>query len=413
MRIRIRSVLVLTSISMTSATALPESNAHGAFNSGQYRNLFTEWLDKSEDEIRSKLEGAWQQLFYGDDHTERLYYPDGDMGYVVDINNDDVRSEGMSYGMMIAVQLDRKNEFDRIWKWVKDHMHHKSGDLAGYFAWHCRRDGSRISQGPAPDGEEWFAMALLFAANRWGSGEGVLDYEAEANAILEVMLSKSDEDHDEVINMFDRDARQVRFVPYRKWAPVTDPSYHLPAFFELWGRWAAQNRGFLLNAAATSRDFFKRAAHPETGLMADYTYFDGVPRAGQGHEDFRYDAWRTLANVALDYSWFAVDPWQVEKSNRVLMFLNRFKSGLPDQFTVSGEPIDEPSTEPNGLIFMAAVAGLAGDRELAERHVRVLWEANIPSERNRYYNGMLYFLAMLQVSGTFRIHHPTGAPLGN
>ena len=36
------------------------------------------------------------------------------MAYVTDVLNKDVRTEGMSYGMMIAVQLDRKKEFDRL-----------------------------------------------------------------------------------------------------------------------------------------------------------------------------------------------------------------------------------------------------------------------------------------------------------
>ena len=32
-------------------------------------------------------------------------------------------------------------------------------------------------------------MALLFAAHRWGNGAGIYDYESEANAILDTMLS--------------------------------------------------------------------------------------------------------------------------------------------------------------------------------------------------------------------------------
>jgi len=91
-----------------------------AFESGHYRNLFAEVLGKSDTEIQAKVETTYQQLFYGDDYRERVYYPVGeDMAYILDVANDDVRSEGMSYGMMIAVQLDKQEEFNRLWKWAK------------------------------------------------------------------------------------------------------------------------------------------------------------------------------------------------------------------------------------------------------------------------------------------------------
>ena len=35
----------------------------------------------------------------------------------------------------------------------------------------------------APDGEEYYAMALIFAGNRWGCGEGIFDYHAEAGCL--------------------------------------------------------------------------------------------------------------------------------------------------------------------------------------------------------------------------------------
>lgn len=104
----------------TPLPTVPAPPAVGAFATGRYRNLFAELLNKSDAEVQAKIEAAWQQLFYGDDDTQRVYYPVGDdMAYILDTGNDDVRSEGMSYGMMIAVQLDKQEEFDRIWKWAK------------------------------------------------------------------------------------------------------------------------------------------------------------------------------------------------------------------------------------------------------------------------------------------------------
>jgi hypothetical protein len=56
----------------------------GAFYSGEYRNPFAEMLGKNDKEIQAKLDAAWEHLFYGDDDTQRVYYPVGDnMAYIV------------------------------------------------------------------------------------------------------------------------------------------------------------------------------------------------------------------------------------------------------------------------------------------------------------------------------------------
>ena len=44
---------------------------------------------------------------------ERFYHEVGaDMAYIEDTGNHDVRTEGMSYGMMACVQMNRREEFD-------------------------------------------------------------------------------------------------------------------------------------------------------------------------------------------------------------------------------------------------------------------------------------------------------------
>jgi len=377
----------------------------GAFNSGEYRNLFKEYLDKSDAEVQAKVEAAWNQLFYGDDNFQRIYYPVGeDMAYITDIGNGDVRTEGMSYGMMIAVQLDKQEEFNRLWKWAKAYMFQSNGPYKGYFAWHCATDGKKLDSNPAPDGEEWFVTSLLFASSRWGNGEGIFDYRAQAQEILDTMLHKEDTKNDLATNMFNLEHKQVVFVPkIGRDSNFTDPSYHLPAYYEIWSRVAQRDNEFWMQAAQTSREYFKKAANPQTGLMPDYANFDGTPYGSDDHEDFRFDAWRTLSNVAVDYAWFAADPWQVEQSNRVLDFLS--SQGLdsyPNQFALDGTPLS--SDHSTGLVSMAAIAALAAEPGKGKPFVKMLWDSQIPSGKWRYYDGMLYMLGWLHVSGNFKIY---------
>ncbi|MGD8456608.1 MAG: glycosyl hydrolase family 8 [Anaerolineales bacterium] len=393
--------------SLSTESTPPPPSPNSAFSSGEYPNLFEEYLGKSDADIQAKIDAAWDQLFYGDDDTERVYYPVGDdMAYMADIGNGDVRSEGMSYGMMIAVQLDKQEEFDRLWKWAKTYMYRSEEPYQGYFAWHCTTDGTQLDANPASDGEEWFVMALYFASNRWGDGEGIFDYRSQAQEILDTMLHKEDDGSDVATNMFDRQQRQIVFVPAKgRVSTFSDPSYHLPAYYELWARWAERDNDFWFQAAQTSREYFKKAAHPQTGLMPDYANFDGSPYGTDDHKDFRFDAWRTLSNVALDYVWFGVDEWQVQQSNRVLDFLaSQGIASFPNQYALDGTPLsNEHST---GLLSMAAVAALAADREKGEPFVQELWDTQIPSGTWRYYDGLLYMFALMNVSGSFHIYSP-------
>jgi oligosaccharide reducing-end xylanase len=395
---------VSTETPMPTQTPLPPEKS---FETGRYRDLFQEYLGNSDSEVQAKIDAAWQQLFYGDDDSQRIYYPVGeDMAYIEDIGNSDVRTEGMSYGMMISVQLNKKAEFDRLWKWAKTYMYNADDPYKGYFAWHCTTDGKKLDSNPASDGEEWFVMALFFASARWGKGDGIFDYRAQAQEILDTMLHTEDQNNDLATNMFNASTRQVVFVPeIGRNAGFTDPSYHLPAYYELWARWADRDNQFWTDAAHSSRDFFKKAANPQTGLMPDYANFDGTPYGTDEHKDFRFDAWRTLSNVAVDYAWFGSDPWEAQQSNRVLGFLaSQGMDSYPNQYALDGKSLS--GNQSTGLVAMAAVAALAAAPETGKPFVQALWDVKIPSGQWRYYDGMLYMLALLHISGSFRIYTP-------
>ena len=99
-----------------------------AFETKQYRNLFS-LIGKEDQEINNRLNEIFETFFYGSEE-ERIYHPVGeDMGYLEDTGNHDARTEGMSYGMMICVQMNKKEEFDRIWKWACTYMWMEEGEV--------------------------------------------------------------------------------------------------------------------------------------------------------------------------------------------------------------------------------------------------------------------------------------------
>lgn len=398
--------------------APPNPPDKGAFATGYYRNLFAEWNQNlSDGDVQAKLDIYWDSLF-GDDPERRVYYPAGSnaygsLAYILDTGYSDIRTEGMSYGMMIAVQMDRKAEFDALWNWARTRMQYEDGPRAGYFRWHCQPEGEPGNAVPASDGEEYFVTALFFAAHRWGGGDGIYDYEAEANRILDKMLHKEDMNGgivEGVTNMFSRREKQVVFVPHGGAAEFTDPSYHLPAFYELWALWAAgwqgrreEDRHFWREAAARSRDLFAEAADPATGLCPDYAEFTGAPRPVDGHGDFRFDAFRTAVNWAVDYAWWAADLGEKELTDRLQAFFEaQGMDAYVNQYTLAGVPLTDART--TALIACNGAASLAATHPRAWNFVRALWDLEPPCGQWRYYDGLLAFMAILHAGGRFRVY---------
>ena len=282
--------------------------------SPKYRNYF-ELIGKSEKDIDERIDSIFNTFFYGSEET-RIYHPVPDnTGYLEDTGNHDARTEGMSYGMMYCVQTGHKEEFDRIWKWAYTNMWHKPGTddpNEGYFAWSCALDGTHNAEGAAPDGEEFFAMSLFFASHRWGDGEGIFEYSRHAKDILSACIHKGENGRPGE-SMWNRDNNQILFVAGMDF---TDPSYHLPHFYDLFALWAnEEDRDFFCKAAKTSREYLVKACHPKTGMSAEYAEFDGTPMSrplpwtNERHDCFYSDSYRTVANIGLDIFCITVLKW--------------------------------------------------------------------------------------------------------
>jgi oligosaccharide reducing-end xylanase len=71
--------------------------------------------------------------------------------------------------MMVAVQLNKKEVFDKLWRWTKKYMQHQGGARDAYFAWSINPlTGKHNSEGSASDGELYFVTDLLFALTGGG-----------------------------------------------------------------------------------------------------------------------------------------------------------------------------------------------------------------------------------------------------
>jgi oligosaccharide reducing-end xylanase len=427
------AALIIVSLFLPACSSLPKSHSasdgSGAFVTGHYRNLFAE-NGHSQYEIQEKVNSAFQQLFHGDPTNQAVYYSagvnsNGPMAYVTDIKHNDVRTEGLSYGMMIAVQMDKKAGFDALWNWSKTYLYHSDPKHPsyGFFSWQAKTNGEIMSEFVAPDGESYYVMALYFAANRWGGGRGIYDYRAQADELLtnmrhravitgQISMLRRGTNASRTVSagpLFDAEHKMVLFSPSTERPPFTDPSYHLPAFYELWARWGpAADRDFWMQAATNSRDFFVLTANQVTGLTPDYANFDGSTVTNgwnKGAANFRFDAFRTAGNWSVDWSWWAKDQRERELSDKLQKFFDsRDMETYGCQFTLDGKQLDDRHAQ--GLVAVNADASLAATNPRAKEFVEALWNTPTPDGLERYYEGLLYMMALLHCSGEFQIWPP-------
>ncbi|MCH9275785.1 glycosyl hydrolase family 8 [Bifidobacterium amazonense] len=421
----------------TNATTMPTAATatSAAIATGQ-PSLFARFGHAQAD-VDARLAQVWHEIFEG---SNKFYWQTSDgLGYVMDTGNDDVRTEGMSYAMMLAVQYDRQDVFDRLWGWVMKHMYMADGPQAHYFSWSVKPDGSERAGGPAPDGEEYFAMDLFLASDRWGEGEGLQAYAAQARELLHYCVHKGRDEDGEP--MWDAGNHLIEFVPGIGWS---DPSYHLPHFYETFAARAdEQDRPFWRAAAAASRDYLTRAIDATTGLNPEYADYDGRPVTVEwGRHDWFYsDAYRTAGNIGLDAAWRETDVADAagdapdvadvadiadatglpssasverELCNRVAALQRFFLThDRTCAYEVDGTPVaDERVLHPVGFIAATAEGALAAIHADpaaypdAERNARawvdLLWNTPMRVGPRRYYDNFLYAFAMLALAGRYR-----------
>ena len=420
-------------ISLNPRTPLVPSSS-GGLATGSYRNLFVE-AGHSEAEVEAKLRQVFDDVFKG---KNRCYFEAGkDMAYISDLKNKDVRTEGMSYGMMIAVQFDRKDIFDRLWRWSKKYMQMQDGPMKGYFRWSCKPDGTPNANGPASDGELYYITSLIFASNRWGNS-GEIDYLKEAQYILDCIQPRQTEftmrrgmdgkrlekpvTTKRTVSLIDPETDLITFVPG---VSFTDPSYHIPAFYEVWARYAEDGRAsYWRECARKSREYLHKSVHPLTGLNDDYNNFDGTPlHNGQLLGDcFRYDSWRVPMNIALDYSWSCSDKvWQQNYGHTIQNFF--FSQGIDsylDQYNTDGtlpkQILPAGTYQPKlrhsiGLMATLAASSIMCSHPKSYDFIDRLWNAKHKPDADgyfdAYYDGLLRLFAFMHLSGHYRVIEKT------
>ena len=210
------------------------------------------------------------------------------------------------------------------------------------------------------------ATALIFASHRWGDSTGTakIAYSTEAKWVLDLVRTK----------YFNTQYHLVKFVSNSN---NVDPSYVLPAFYKMWACFDAENAAFWNEAVTAGRAYMQKVVDSNGVCPYQASFTATNPQAANS------DSLRCVVNLMMDWSLFGEDPWQKDT------YAPKFGS--------------YSSSRNNGgaAVGCNATLGFALPASSGKPFVDKLWSTGVPSAN--YWDGVLYMLGMLHVSGNFRI----------
>jgi endo-1,4-beta-D-glucanase Y len=245
----------------------------------------------------------------------------------------DAVSEGISYGMFLALYMNDQEYFNSIWNAGEQHMWSGFG---GFYNWHRNEQGgpgeSAHPNGPASDADQDIALLLIFAHalvregiwQPFTSMRGAT-YEQRARSILQTVRT----------TMIDRNG----FLRPGQWGGADDrdiinPGYFAPAFYRIFAEFEPAHASTWLALVNRSYDLIERSPGYSRGLLPDWCTSTGGTTGGAGYNAYRAgdamyrDAIRVYWRLAKDYLWYG-EP-------RAKVFLDNAVAFIEDTLRVRG-----------------------------------------------------------------------------
>jgi endo-1,4-beta-D-glucanase Y len=292
------------------------------------------------------------------------------------MTGNETTSEGMAYGMLIAVYMADKATFDALWQYVQAHM------SAGLMSWQISSAGVSTGGGvnSASDADEDMAWALIMADKQWPGGS----YLSEAKSLLGNIKSKEINGSN---NVTDGDFTN---------AMSSHPDYAAPDYYKVFATVSGDSGWNAVYTAEYAQ--LTGAQNASTGLIPDTV----------GGNTFGYDACRAPWRVGLDYCWSASP-----SAKTFLTPMMGYLVGTVANGNVANIKIPMPTTGGAGQNLSGAITGPAAvgamlsasnqafiDSSLTYLTTQVT-NATAGGSGANYFSGTLGLISMLALSGNF------------
>ena len=314
-------------------------------------------------------------------------------------------SEGIGYGMLIAVYMNDQNLFDELWKYEQQWL-----SQYGLMDWYIKGDGSmRLGQGAASDADEDMAFALLMADRQWG-GSGTL-----GDSYLNVAKNQ-------IQKIWDHEVHEGKLLkPGDSWM-LQDPwtlvnvSYFAPSYYRAFAT-ATGNMGWN-DVISTSYDTMNASLNDQNkntsnGLVPAWSTSKGEPTGAafdNAPTNYQSDSCRTPFRIGIDYCINGETRAQTYVAKTSQFFGAIGASAIVDGYELDGSPKAQNSSgQSAAFIGPIAVGAMSATTysSLLEQSYTLLNQGYAPSAPKNllvggeYYDGSWTVLSLLMLSGNF------------
>ena len=326
-------------------------------------------------------------------------------------NLDDTVSEGIGYGMLIAVNMGDKTLFDQLWQYAQNNPEQNKG---GLMTWCVTPGGGGTGStcspkgGTATDADEDMAFALVEADKQWPNQNPT--YQSVASSLISAIWT------------YDMDASAALPTGGSNLgtsSSLMNPSYFAPAYYRVFANIDKTSGHNWSNAAtnvytAISSIEGKVATQ---GLIPAWCTGSCSSVGGGGYTDasnYQYDAHRVPWRIGLDACWNSGIPsaGTTFLSKNAAFFASQATNGIGrvyDNYTMGGTAGGSmPEQNSMSLIGTAGVGAMAaGNSAFANTAWHFLLDASYtadPATRKEaytYFNATVGLMTALTLSGNF------------
>jgi endo-1,4-beta-D-glucanase Y len=266
-------------------------------------------------------------------------------------------SEGIGYGMLLAVYMNDQVLFDSLWKYEQ-----KFTDPVGLMNWYIKADGSGTGMngnGAASDADEDMAFALVMADKQWG-GKGTLSKNY-------IDIAK-----DQITAVWNHEIFQSTWLMpgdgWRTGNSALNPSYFAPAYYKIFAQidtahtdgWNAVLKSSydVINASLNASN-----KNQSNGLVPAWCDSNGAPNSGAfgvgqtSPTNYQYDSCRTPFRIALDWCWNGDTRAHDYLAKTSAFFSGIGAAGIVDGYNLDGTPNGQYADHRSAAFIGTAAVG--------------------------------------------------------
>jgi endo-1,4-beta-D-glucanase Y len=311
-------------------------------------------------------------------------------------------SEGIGYGMLLAVYSGDKTLFDGLWLYYKDNVNSN-----GVMNWKINGCSGIDGANGATDAELDAAFALIVADYQWASA-GTINYKNDAKTLIAAIKAYEVEANTFVLKPGDQFGGST----------ITNPSYFSPAYYRVFGTFT-NDATFWNSVAAKSYTIINSnltVNNAVGGLVSDWCMASGAysPTAsGYNREGktYTYDAARTPWRIAVDYVWNgnADAKTYAKKSSDFVRVTLGGSANIKDGYNQNGTLIGQWHNAT--FVGAFACAAMAGENQT---HLDASYtDLKNLNEPNNYFNHTLKTLYSFLLTGNFYLPPTATLSTGN